>query len=152
MNYKIYKITDNTNGNVYIGQTKSKYLCERMGTHRYAFKNMGNCSSKLILCNNDWRYDLIEDNLNKQQANIKEEYYIQNTPNCINKIKYTRYTNKEQYQNNLKNHQNFNKKKYEKHKEKYKLYSIKNYEYKKLWGGDPRNSNNLLKISPDLFN
>jgi predicted GIY-YIG superfamily endonuclease len=31
---KIYRIVDNTNGNIYIGQTKQKYLCQRLAEHR----------------------------------------------------------------------------------------------------------------------
>ena len=81
--FKIYKIIDNTNDNVYIGQTKKKYLGDRISGHRGDFKRSRNCSSSIILKNNDWYYELIEetDDINR------EKYWINNTPNCINERK-----------------------------------------------------------------
>lgn len=83
---KIYKIIDNTNDNVYIGSTSQEYLSQRMSRHRQNLKNHETCSSKIILKNNDWRYELVE----VCDANVKKErekYYINNTPNCINALK-----------------------------------------------------------------
>ena len=37
---KIYKIIDNTNGNIYIGKTEQKYLCERLSSHKYDYKKV----------------------------------------------------------------------------------------------------------------
>ena len=48
MIYKIYKIIDNTNGNVYVGQTIQK-LNQRIYGHKSEFKSGKiTCSSKLI--------------------------------------------------------------------------------------------------------
>ena len=83
---KIYKIIDNTNDNIYIGSTSQQYLSQRICRHRQNFKNDEACSSKIILKNNDWRYELIE----ICDANVKKErekYYINSTPNCINALK-----------------------------------------------------------------
>ena len=49
---KIYKIVDNTNGNVYIGST-IQTLSQRLGGHE---TNL-NCSSRDIIANGD--YDII---------------------------------------------------------------------------------------------
>lgn len=146
--YKIYKIVDNTNGNVYVGQTKQKYLCERIKCHKYEYKNGRGCSCKNILCNNDWYYELIEETDDKS----REEYWIKNTPNCINKTKYERLNNKQHYKKNLLIHEDFNKKRYERNKVNQKKTANDYYYYKKTWGGDPRNSNNLLMIDVNLFN
>ena len=83
--YKIYKIVDNTNNNTYYGQTKLT-LKQRMNTHRSDFKK-GTCSSRLILVNDNYYTEIIEDNLNEEEANIRERYYLQNYP-CVNKMKY----------------------------------------------------------------
>jgi len=82
--YKIYKIVDNTTNNIYIGQTKCRNLSTRIANHRHDFKRDHTCSSILILKNNDWRYELIEET----DDITREIYWIQNTPNCINKIKF----------------------------------------------------------------
>ncbi len=167
--YKIYRIVDNTNGNVYIGQTKQKYLSNRITKHRFTFKNnKDNCSSKLILCNNDWFYELIEQTDDK----TREIYWIQNTSNCINQIKYTYdYKQSKEYKmeyrikNKNKIKQNYQKNKhkyYEQTKEYRKKYKENNKKennfhqqnrrhYKKTWGGDERYHNNLLNIDVNLF-
>jgi hypothetical protein len=142
--YKIYKIVDNTNGNIYIGQTKSEVRV-RIYKHKYEYKIKRNiCSSKDILCNNDWCYELIEDNLNKEEANIKEIYYINNTLNCINTIKYTG-ENIEKRNKTMKEYKLKNEKKINDYQKNY-------YHLKNSWGGDPRSNNNLLKIDVNLFN
>ena len=87
--YKIYKIVDNTNGNVYIGLTTQK-LKRRIGKHKSDYKANRYYSSSLILCNNDWCYEIIEETDDKS----REAYWIKNTPNCINEIKFT-YDEKE---------------------------------------------------------
>jgi ATP-dependent Lon protease len=151
--YKIYKIVDNTNGNVYIGQT-IRTLKERIIAHR----SLKDCSSIIIMDNNDWYYELIEETDDKS----REHYHIQNTPNCINKIKYT-FDKKDYYKNN-KNKIQLKQKEYRlKNNTKIKQYRIDNTDKNKLyqkeyrkyinsWGGEPKYYNNLLKISMDVFN
>jgi len=121
---KIYKIVDNTNNNVYVGKTNN--MNNRMSTHLSDVKNENKyCSSEIVLKNNDWRLEIIEDNLSKEEVTIKEKYYIQNTENCINHIKYT--FNKKEYQ----------KEYHEKNKDKRKEYLQNNkdkiYLQKKEW-------------------
>ena len=63
-NAKVYKIVDNTNGNVYIGSTCKK-LCHRLGQHRASYKaylnnNKGYASSFEIIKNDDYNIILLE--------------------------------------------------------------------------------------------
>jgi len=132
--YKIYKIVDNTNNNVYIGQTKLKYLSSRISGHKTDFKRNKNCSSKLILKNNDWYYKLIEETNDKS----RERYWIENTPNCIN----TRRLNI-----------GANKCCREKYLISQKRRDIVRNNYYKSFGGNPydKYNNSLLKIDINLF-
>ena len=63
-NAKIYKIVDNTNGNIYIGSTCKK-LCQRIAQHRTDYKNFLNgtnhyITSFKILENGDYDIILLE--------------------------------------------------------------------------------------------
>jgi len=160
--YKIYKIVDNTNNNVYIGLTTKTYLSSRIAIHRYGFKKNSSCSSKIILKNNDWYSELIEETDDKE----REKYWIQNTPNCINKMKYDfdqkeyNVKNKTKRYENVKNFRLKNKSYCKEYRKEYRLKNktkmnedIKEYrKYLNSWGGDPRSNNNILKISMDVFN
>lgn len=124
---KIYKIIDNTNGNVYIGSTEQKYLSDRIATHRYDYKtkNKNGCVSREIIKNGDYNYELIEET----DDETRERYYIDNEKNIINKQKPKR-TRKEWLKDN----------------------PDKRPAYHRSWGGCPRSNNNsLLKIDTDLF-
>ena len=128
---KIYKIIDNTNGNVYIGKTEQKYLCERLSSHKYDQKTGKRVSSGKIIKNGDYKIELIEETHDKS----RERYWIINTE-CVNKIIPGR-TIKESRANWRNNN-----------KDKIKQL----YQYQKSWGGSPSNNNNsLLKIDPNLF-
>ena len=124
---KIYRIVDNTNGNIYIGKTKIKYLCQRLAVH----KNQKNCMSREIIKNGDYRMELIEET----DDETRERYWILNT-DCINHNIPGR-TIKE-YQSEY----------YENNKDKKKQY----HNYINSMGGDARYNNNLLKIDVNLFN
>ena len=146
--FKIYKIIDNTNGNVYVGKTTQKYLSNRISTHRYDYKtnNKNGSVSREIIKNGDYRVELIEETHDKS----RERYWIENT-DCVNKIIPGR-TAKEWRKDNKDRLANYNKERYEKHRdkncEKFKQYN----EYRYSWGGDLRNDNcNLLKIDVNLF-
>lgn len=134
---KIYKIIDNTNGNIYIGSTL-KSLSQRIAGHRSSYKDFlngkgNNITSFEILKNGDYNIILIEeykDCQNIEQLRAKERYYIE-LMKCLNKnipgrerpeyIKH--YT--EQNKDKIKEH---NKQYYQKNKE---IHSIKSKEYYK---------------------
>jgi len=89
-NAKIYKIVDNTNGNVYIGSTCKK-LCQRLVQHRanykrYQIQNGRFTSSFEILKNNDYDIVLLENYPcnNKEELRQKEREYIEKFK-CVNK-------------------------------------------------------------------
>jgi hypothetical protein len=123
---KIYRIVDNTNGNIYIGKT-IQTLNKRLSEH----KSHKLCSSREILKNGDYKIELIEET----EDPTRERYWILNT-DCINQNipgRTKKESNKEWYENN----------------------KDKNKEYKKYinsMGGDTRYNNNLLKIDVNLFN
>jgi hypothetical protein len=115
---KIYKIIDNTNGNVYIGST-TQQLNKRLSEHksyynRYLNGKGNNCTSFDIIKNNDYRIELIKFVIYKDRIELhqRERYYIENN-NCINKNIPLR-TDKEYYIDN---------------KESKKQYYIDNKEY-----------------------
>jgi hypothetical protein len=90
-NSKIYKIIDNTNGNVYIGSTFQKYITTRLASHvsnykRYLNNNCRFVTSFEIIKNGNYDIVLIE-NVNcetKEQLHARERYYIE-AMSCINK-------------------------------------------------------------------
>ena len=91
-NSKIYKIIDNSNGNIYIGSTTHKYLSQRLVKHRYAYKlYLEGCKKYMtsfkILENGDYDIMLLE-NVNcetKDQLYVRERYYIE-TLECVNMV------------------------------------------------------------------
>ena len=87
----IYKIYDNTNGNVYYGSTKESYLSSRIAKHRNDYKKYlegkGNFYKSFdILKNNDYSYSVVEkiEYNEKYELHQKERFYIENNE-CINK-------------------------------------------------------------------
>jgi len=142
--YKIYRIVDNTNGNIYIGKTKQT-LKERL----YGHKNKTTCSSREIIKNGDYKIELIEET----QDESREIYWIQNT-NCINANKYN-YDKKEAHKIYYKNNKDYiddYKKKYNKRNtDRIKNYHRELRQYTNSWGGETRSNNNLLKIDINLF-
>ena len=168
---KIYRIIDNTNGNIYIGKT-TRTLRQRLAGHKYDFKIGKSCSSQEILKNGDYKIELIEET----EDESRERYYIENTQ-CVNKnipgrTHEERYKEQREYRlENQKKYNENNKDKIKKYKKEYQLnhkddkknydikyrednkLKIKNYQYmvrnyRKLWGDS---NNNLLKIDPNLF-
>jgi hypothetical protein len=90
----VYKIIDNTNGNVYYGSTIKPAVSHRISNHkddynRYLAGKRGYCKSGDIIKNGDYSYTTLE----KHEAETKEEireivflreqYYILNNE-CIN--------------------------------------------------------------------
>ena len=144
--YKIYKIIDNTNSNVYIGRTR-RTLKVRLAHHRSTTR----CRSRDIIKNGDYRIELIEETDDKS----RERWWIENT-DCVNKVIPGR-THREYYQNNKEKKKDYNKEYYkdnkEKNKEKQKEYDKNKNKFFTSMGGRPYDNNmSLLKIDPDLFN
>jgi len=166
----IYKIYDNTNGNSYIGQTTQNPK-HRLARHLSYIKTGEYCSSSIVLLNNDYEFITLEKCYTFDEANEREKYYIKNTPNCINKVKYTYKYDYSEYQ------KKFRLENKEKAKEYHKQYKIDNNEkllkqgranhhknkdernrkrkerqkYYDSWGGNKRSNNNLLLIDINIF-
>jgi hypothetical protein len=131
-NGKIYKIVDNTNGNVYIGSTCEPTLARRLAGHRGAYNSYLNggrvdkTSSFNILENNNCSIVLLEDYPceRKDQLLARERFYIENNQ-CVNKVIPTR-TIKEYYQDNKDKLIDYQKEYYEQNKDKLKEYYEQN--------------------------
>lgn len=88
-NSKIYKLTDNTNNNVYIGST-IQTIKQRLQGHKSGAKTSKEgygCASKSIIDNGDYKIELLEEFSceNKRELLIKEQEYIDQY-DCINKV------------------------------------------------------------------
>jgi len=88
MIYSIYKIVDNTNGNIYVGSTKE------LNKRKWRHKNKSDCSCKKIIENNDYYFEVIEE-CDEDIRFEREQYWIDNLNNVINKNKARR--NKEEH-------------------------------------------------------
>jgi len=136
----IYKIYDNTNGNVYYGSTKKHYLSSRIANHRAKYKKYlegkGYFTKSFdILKNNDYSYSVVEkvEYNDKYELHQKERFYIENNE-CINKCipnrtrkeykeankEIIKEQNKEYRQNNIEKIKQIEKEWYQRNKEKIK--------------------------------
>ena len=79
MTCKIYFIQCLETGEIYIGSTKQKYVCNRISSH----KTKRNCSSSQILDRDNYVCDILEE-VEESQRYTREQYYIDTTDNCIN--------------------------------------------------------------------
>jgi len=90
-NGKIYKITDNTNGNVYYGSTQ-KTINARLSDHKYDYKRREKegyvRKSCEIIENGDYTMELVENFpcSTRKELEERESYYINNFE-CINVAK-----------------------------------------------------------------
>ena len=142
---KIYRIIDNTNGNVYIGKTKQK-LYIRLNNHKQDFKRGSTCMSREIIKNCDYKIELIEETKDK----TRERYWIENTE-CVN-VTIPGRTRKEHYEETK--HLLDKKKLSDYHKEYRKntgYNKIRNKWYNSMGGNPYKNNNSLIKIDPNLF-
>ena len=141
-NGKIYKIIDNTNGNIYIGSTAEKYLSTRLAKHKNHYKRYLNKIDKTyytsyeILKNNNFNIELIENYKCNDiyELKKKEAEYIKNIP-CVNSQIPCR-TKKEWNKNNEKKIKEWNKNYRETNNEYFK-------DYKKIYYND--NKTEILK-------
>lgn len=138
---KIYRIVDNTNGNIYIGKTETT-LTIRLTKHKYDYKVGKNCSSCIILKNGDYKIELIEETHDES----RERYHIINTE-CVN-VSIPGRTKKEYYEDHIEETKKYKKEWYKNNYDKVREYKKELYKYQKLWGDY---NNNLLKIDPNLF-
>lgn len=143
-NGKIYKIVDNTNGNIYIGST-CKTLSQRLEKHRINYKQYldgkyGYTTSFEILKNSNCDIYLLEkcENIaSKEELRARERHYIGKIE-CVNKRVEGR-TQKEYYNDNIEKMREYEKEYYiknkdkirEKHKEYVKINQDEIKEYKK---------------------
>lgn len=126
----IYKIYDNTNGNVYYGSTYN-LLRVRMQQHKSDALNDKRCVSKQIILNGNYSYSMVEPYPcnSRQELRTRERYWIENF-DCVNKnvpgrtskewrqdnhehckTKYTQWkqNNQERYKEYNREYQNANK-------------------------------------------
>jgi len=142
MSIYIYQIYDNTNGNSYVGSTNNIY--RRMGEHMKL-----TYTSKDILKNNDYKVNILE--LCEEENKFKrEQFWIDSTPNTINKISaYNESCNQDKWNKYYKNNKEKVKekviKRYYNNHERYKRVRMERYyRYKEL--------DELNNISVDVFN
>ena len=90
MKGRIYRILDNTNGNVYYGSTTQE-INKRLIHHktnyiRYLDGKYGYTTSFGIIKNNDYNFELVEEKYleTKRDLHERERYYIENF-DCVNK-------------------------------------------------------------------
>lgn len=91
---KIYKIFSYSTENVYIGSSCQQYLSNRLQGHRAAYKLDKDNPSKYISSFEIVKYPdskiiLVESYPcnNKDELRAREQHWIDNTPNCVNKVK-----------------------------------------------------------------
>ena len=79
--YKIYNDDE-----CYIGKTTLLKVGQRISKHKYNYTHnvKYQCSSKIILSKPNWKWEILESNIEIEKLNEREKYYIENTPNCIN--------------------------------------------------------------------
>ena len=177
---KIYKIIDNTNGNIYVGSTSEPTLARRLCKHKASYNcwlnpniKQGKMRSFDIIKNGDFKIILLEDwpCQSKDQLCAREQFWMDQLV-CINKnnavhdsVEYQKQYQKNNREKLNKASQNWVKnnkdkraeiiKKYnskEENKKKKSIHHSKVREYKKSFGGDIRGDNcNLLKIDISLF-
>jgi hypothetical protein len=108
---KVYRVVSQYAGLTYIGSTHEKYLCQRMGHHRYQFKKWNNkvkgqnyCSSFEILKYPDAEIILLQSYPECKSSDEKRKYeqeWIDNTE-CVNKHK--AFRSKEEHKEYNKNY------------------------------------------------
>ena len=159
-NGKIYKIVDNTNGNIYIGSTINS-LSYRLSGHKTKYKSYleGKCHNTRsfdIIKNNNYRIELLENYPcnNKKELETRERDYIEDN-NCLNKAiptrtdkEYRKYYEEKRKQNYINNRDKIlerSKQNYINNRDKKleygKQYRIKNLDKKLEYGKQYRIKN-----------
>ena len=131
---KIYKIVDNTNGDIYIGSTCQKTLARRLSSHASGYRRYikgtrpTSMTSFPIIANNNYSIVLIEECPceSKDQLHSRERHYIE-TLDCVNKYIPTR-SKKEYNEDNKEKIKEYREKNKEKKCQQNKEYREKNKE------------------------
>ena len=154
---KIYKIVDNTNGNIYIGSTCKKTLAQRLATHKEDYKRFlagkrNSVTSFRILENGNCDIILLESVpcASKDELHARERFYIENNE-CVNIVVPLR-TRKE-YVDQTKEQRAIKQKQYDaEHKDTIKIRKH-NYreEHKEVFAEKCKNyyQNNIMTISAE---
>ena len=126
----IYRIYDNTNGDVYYGST-ANVLRFRIAKHKSDAKSDSKnkiCKSKSIMLNDDFIYSEVQKYPcnSKKELHIRERYYIENFT-CVNKNVPTR-TQKEYYEDHKEDKKQYYKDNKEEKQEKRNKYYADNKE------------------------
>tara|TARA_R110002153_G_C13129987_1_gene479811 strand:+ start:176 stop:760 length:585 start_codon:yes stop_codon:yes gene_type:complete len=133
----IYKLIDNTNGNVYYGSTTQE-INKRENNHKSSYKRYldgkyNYITSFGIIKNNDYKFELIEENEfeTKYDLHQRERYYIENF-DCVNKV--IPYRTDEENKVKMKEYNKENKEKIDEYqKEWLKKNKERNKETKKVY-------------------
>ena len=165
MTYLVYKLTGE-NGLIYYGSTSLKQFNTRIWSHTNLHDR--HCSAKKL--EGKFSVSILENNIPYRHiVLIREGYYIHNFE-CVNHLNpdswFKKVNPRKWWRENPEKNKNFCRKHYSSNKEAYKIYAKKynednkearkafnkkKYVYIKSMGGDPRFSNNLIQISPDIF-
>lgn len=129
----IYKIVDNTNGNIYVGSTNQQ-LHRRIACHK---KKNNDCSSKEIIKNNNYDVSIIEE-CNEENRNEREQFYIDSL-DCVN------------IKNTVWNEKKYNKEYIEKNKHHKKEYDKIRRNWAISFGESKRDVCNIFYTKDDLF-
>ena len=132
----IYKISGKQ-GN-YIGSTR-RDIDKRIIQHKSSKK----CGCRELF-NDEYEVTTLDifDDINDLELRKREQYWIDNTDNCLNE--YRAYQSKE---NRTQYKKNNDKERYERTKD----YISKRNKYRRSWGGDLRFHHNLLQIDLTIF-
>lgn len=124
----IYKIFNDDE--CYIGKTKIKYVSKRINKHTYLFKHNAKyqCSSKKIFEKGEWNWCILEKDIPHDKLAEREQYYINNTPECINQQKVLLNEDEKKIRS-----RELQKKYYEKNKGTEKDHNNTHKEYKSIW-------------------
>ena len=143
-NGKIYKLVSPHTDKVYVGSCSHKYLSQRWATHNCDYRHFRNYTKAHdILDCGDCRIELIEKFPcnSAQELHMRENYWLDNTPNCINQnrayrtpeerkmiqreVAYWRYNNDPDYKAQKRQY-------YQDHKEACKARTYKSIAKRKL--------------------
>ena len=130
----IYKLVDNTNGDIYVGSTDQRFQ-RRIDKH----VSMGDrCSSRKIIANGDYNFYIIEE-CDMSIRKEREEYWINELPTINIQRGLTPEKSK---QNRIDSRMN--------NKEEKRLYDKTRRDFQRVMGESKRDPMNLCYIKAEL--